>query len=394
MNNKNTQNKPEGREQLFIDMYKKQAKIAWHINEKASAIRQQGWNRCYALALMVDELEPCKTKVKELSYSSEKPLRRFRENSINVAYACSDSFAPFCGVSVFSLISGSDPQKNYDILIMHSGNLSEINKKHLCALADGRRNISIRIIDCSATQIATDGKLRGYFSSEVYFRCLLMTGFFSEYDRFVYLDSDTVINCDIASLYHRNMNGKPISAANDVCMEYLSNSGNNLVLNGTCISYSYYLKNMLELSNPSRYFNTGVMQMDVQHLRKTDCFDKMLKMIQSGAYYCFEQCVFNAVFKDNINYLPLVWNVQNVEGIYGNSREFVSEKTLSYIKWCIPRYKVMHFVGPDKPWYKPDDKDSAVFVAYASQTAWFRPMIYAALTDKAEEFLQKYSNKK
>ena len=50
----------------------------------------------------------------------------------------------------------------------------------------------------------------------------------------------------------------------------------------------------------------------------------------------------------------------------------------------------MHYIGPDKPWYKPDAESSRVFTAYAYGTVWFRTIIYASLADRAEEFLQHY----
>lgn len=393
MSSKDTLYNITEKEQLFIDRYKKQAKLAWYTSESESASIHQAWKKCYTLALMLSPLPECKVSIKEISYSPDRRIKRFANDSINIAYACSDEFAPFCGISVFSLIANSDSNKNYDIIIMHAGSLSQINKKHLCALAEGKQNISIRFIDCLETQLANQGSLRSYFASEVYFRCLLLTDFFDDYDRFVYIDSDTVINTDISALFEHNMSGKPISAVKDLCMEYLVNSGSNLVLKGTVLSYNYYLKNLLKLDCPSQYFNSGVMLMDIKQLRSMQCYEEICKMIHSGSYYCFDQCVFNYVFKGKVDYLSHIWNVQNITNVYGNYDQYVSEETLSHLLWCIPRYKIMHFIGPRKPWYKPDHKSSDIFIAYASQTVWFRPIIYAALADKAEDYLQAYKNK-
>lgn len=380
-------------EQIFLDLYKKQSKLTWYTSEKASAAKYQSWNRCYSLALMIAPLPECKKEVAELPYSQDKCLERFTDDSINIAYACSDQFAPFCGVSVYSLISNASNDKNYDILIMHSASLSEINKKHLCALADGKPNISIRIIDCSRSQLTNEGLVRSYYSSEVYYRCLLLTDFFSNYDRFLYLDSDTVVNADVSELFKRNMSGKPIAAATDQCMEYLVNSESNLVINGTVLSYRYYIKNFLKIDNPLQYFNSGVMLLDIKKLRQQNSYRDISMMVRSGKYYCFEQCVFNYLFHNHVDHLPLIWNVQNVTNVYSNYRDYISEKTISHLKWCIPRYKIMHYIGSEKPWFRPDDKNSVAFTTYASGTPWFKTLIYASLTDKAEEFLLNCKSK-
>lgn len=383
-------NMETNKEQLYMELYKKHSKLAWYASERASATLHKAWEKCYALALMAAPLPECEANINELFYACDKRIKRIFPESVNIAYACSEQFAPFCGVSVFSLIANSDKCKNYDILIMHAGNLSELNKKHLCALAAGKPNISIRIINCAQAYIVKECRLRSYFSAEVYFRCLLMTDFFAEYDRFVYLDSDTIINTDISALYNRNISGKSIAAVSDLCMQYLVNSGANLVLNGTLLSYKYYISRFLSLDNSSQYFNSGVMLMDTGKIRTDGLCSEVFAMLQSGDYYCFEQCVLNKVFKNSVERISQIWNVQDITNVYGNCNDHISENTLSHLKWCIPRYKIMHYIGPDKPWYKPDAESSRVFTAYAYGTVWFRTIIYASLADRAEEFLQHY----
>lgn len=378
------------KEQLFIDLYKKQSKLTWYASEKASVIMHKAWEKCYALALMIAPLPECEANINELFYARDKRIKRIFPESVNIAYACSEQFAPFCGISIYSLIANSDKSVNYDIIIMHAGNVSELNKKHLCALAEGKPNISIRIIDCARAHITHEGQLRSYFSPEVYFRCLLMTEYFADYDRFLYFDADTIINTDISVLYNRNIAGNSIAAVSDMCMEYLVNSKANLVLNGTLLSYKYYISHFLNLDNASQYFNSGVMLMDINRIRTDGSYADIFTMIQSRKYYCFEQCVLNKVFKNKVKYISPIWNVQDVTNVYGNYKDYILENQLSHLKWCIPRCKIMHYIGSDKPWYKPDAESSQMFTAYASETAWFRTIIYASLADRAEEFLQHY----
>jgi len=182
-----------------------------------------------------------------------------------------------------------------------------------------------------------------------------------------------------------------------VCFEcriniFFVNSNSNLVLNGTSLTYRYYLENMLKLKGTDAYFNTGVLVMDLKKLRELDCFKTIADMIAGKQYYCFEQCIFNTLFKDKVHYLSMYWNVQNGYNVYGNFADFAGEKTKGSLKWSIPRYKIMHYVGLKKPWKYPDEPFAAPFLKYASKTPWFKNLIYAALADKAPEFLKKYGN--
>ena len=72
------------------------------------------------------------------------------------------------------------------------------------------------------------------------------------------------------------------------------------MLNGTLLSYKYYISRFLSLDNSSQYFNSGVMLMDTGKIRTDGLCSEVFAMLQSGDYYCFEQCVLNKVFKNRL----------------------------------------------------------------------------------------------
>ncbi len=366
--------------------------MAWYANETNSKLKHEAWERCYKLACMY-RLPKENTEIKSVEYFYSKNLRfpkKFDE-SIDVAYTCSDSFAPICGISVASLIENSNDNQKYDIIVLHCGGISELNKNLISSLAIGRSNISIRFVNCSNEHIG-DVSLRGYHTKESYLRSILLTDYFSLFDKILYLDSDTIINSDVDALYSINLGSNVLAAAKDVFMEYLVNANRSVMVNGTLLSYRYYLKEILKLKNNFDYFNSGVLVMNLKELRNLNCFNRVCEMLSENVYNCFEQCVFNKLFQGRVHFIPLIWNLQDGYEVLGQYEKFASENTKKYLKWSIPRYKIKHYLGGSKkPWYYPTHEFAAPFIKYASKTPWFEALIYAALANEAPEFIEKYN---
>ena len=91
-----------------------------------------------------------------------------------------------------------------------------------------------------------------------------------------------------------------------------------------------YLKQVLNI-DPKKYFNAGVLLLNLEEQRKNNVCDKIMFFLQDKSPLEFQdQDAINAVFKDKIYELPAQWNVL---------------KGYTKIK-----SKIYHFNGIDKPW--------------------------------------------
>ena len=127
-------------------------------------------------------------------------LPAYQHNNIAIFCSTDDNYAAYCGVMLSSIIAHASPQNNYDIIVLEQ-TLSRDNRLRLSQLTYGHPNISIRFYNVSHLMKGREGlHLCAHFTIETYFR-LMCTTVFSQYEKLVYLDIDTIVMHDIADLF-------------------------------------------------------------------------------------------------------------------------------------------------------------------------------------------------
>jgi lipopolysaccharide biosynthesis glycosyltransferase len=146
--------------------------------------------------------------------------------------------------------------------------------------------------------------------------------------RLLYLDSDIVVINSLRPLFETNLAGSIVAAVPDAISPSLDLS---------------FRSDVLKLSNPRHYFNSGVLLIDAEAWRKEDLTEKAFSFVDSlppGTRLFFpDQDVLNAVLADSWLPLDRKWNffIQIDEGPL-NLQRYRSEAT------------VVHFASGEKPW--------------------------------------------
>ena len=132
---------------------------------------------------------------------------------IPVFFAIDDRYIPFLGVALKSLVDNTSKDNKYAIKILYT-NVTEKNKLRIKKYE--KENISIEFVDLNKQLEEIKGKLytRNYFSNTTYYR-LFIPELYSEYDKAVYIDSDTICLADIADLYNVDMEDNLIAGVSD-----------------------------------------------------------------------------------------------------------------------------------------------------------------------------------
>ena len=125
----------------------------------------------------------------------------------------SDEYAPFAAVLVRSVIANISADKNYDIVIL-SDDMLQRNRLRIEAMADGLDNVSVRVMDISDIIKDFHFYTWAHFTPNTYYR-LLAPDLFKAYKKVLYLDSDIVVNHDVAELYATDLDGYMMAAAYD-----------------------------------------------------------------------------------------------------------------------------------------------------------------------------------
>ncbi len=268
-------------------------------------------------------------------------LKRNKSKSIPIFFAIDDNYIPFLAVTLKSLIAHASPKKMYFINILYT-HISEENKEKIKKYE--KENVCIDFIDLSESITEIEEKLytRDYYSRTTYFR-LFIPELFPQLDKALYLDSDLVIMADVALLYDIDLKNNLIGAVPDDSVQVVK-------------SFQDYVEKVVGVSSYKKYFNAGVLSMNLKALREIKFLDKFLYLLDSVRYkVAQDQDYLNRLCKGRVKLLDNTWNRMPIGGD------------------TIPRedLKIIHYNLSYKPWHFEGILYREYFWEYAKQTEFY-----------------------
>ncbi|VED48549.1 General stress protein A [Raoultella terrigena] len=128
-----------------------------------------------------------------------------------------NNYAVSGGALINSIVRHADKNKNYDIVVLEN-KVSNLNQKRLRHLVAGKSNISLRFFDVNVFTEISAVHTRAHFSASTYAR-LFIPQLFRSYDKVVFIDSDTVVKADLATLMDVDIGTNLVAAVKDIVME-------------------------------------------------------------------------------------------------------------------------------------------------------------------------------
>ena len=188
-----------------------------------------------------------------------------KSNIIPIFFASDRNYLPYLAVAVRSLIDTAKSDNEYKIYVL-TNDIKENDFIHLKAMET--KNITIDRVDVNEKIESIKDKvlLRDYYSVSIYFR-LFIPSLFPQYDKAIYLDSDIVLNKDIADMFNVDLGDNYVAAILDEII--WSSEG-----------FTYYARNALDITE-EEYFNSGVLVMNLEKFRKNDIENHVYKSIKN-----------------------------------------------------------------------------------------------------------------
>lgn len=261
------------------------------------------------------------------------------KNIVPVFMAVDDGYIPFLGVALKSVIENSSKENKYEIKILYT-KVSEENKNRIKAYET--ENVSIEFVDLSSKLHEIEDKLytRNYFSNTTYFR-LFIPELYPEYDKAVYIDSDTVTLADIADLYNTDMGDNLIAGIPDGVVQAIP-------------VFQEYVEKVVGVIDYNNYFNAGIIVMNLKALREYKFQEKFLYMLEKIKFeVAQDQDYMNRLCKGRVKLLGFEWNRMPAMG--------KREGTINLV----------HYNLGCKPWYFDDVLYQEYFWKYAKETEFY-----------------------
>ncbi|MCD8019877.1 MAG: glycosyltransferase family 8 protein [Clostridiales bacterium] len=296
------------------------------------------------------------------------------KTEIPIFFTIDDSYAPYLGVALQSLVSNASDQYIYHIYIIYDS-LSEENKGKLFSVVKGclekndhtgvsnsgenRKKVDVRFVKMADTlQGIADRKenrLRcDYFTLTIYFR-LFLADMFPRYDKGIYLDSDIVVPGDISKMYQVDLEDNIIGACRDHSIEDIP-------------ELIRYMEGAIGVDR-TEYINSGILLLNMKKMREVDLSGHFLRLLHTYHFDCIapDQDYLNAMCNGQICYLNRTWDVMP-----NPNQEPAKNPGL------------IHYNLFDKPWCYDDIQYEEYFWKYAQETVYF---------DELVKFKQNYSEK-
>jgi lipopolysaccharide biosynthesis glycosyltransferase len=275
---------------------------------------------------------------------------------IHIACAADENYAPHCAAMLHSVLSLHAPEQ-VTIHFLHGPRLDREVLRRLTVLVEGMRS-HLDLIEIADEAVAGLQK-RGQVAGVMWYRVFLPERL-PDLDRILYLDADTLVVDSLQPLWETNLS--------DVYAAAVSNDLTPRLRHRPL---------QLGLREPADYFNSGVLLMNLDKLRRDAIGGKVLTYARSNRRLMWQdQDPLNVVFDGRWRKLHPRWNCQSSLYYYDHGVRLFGSKAVDEAR---EHPAIVHFEGPDalKPWhYLSKHPYRAQYLAHRVQTPWgeFTPM--------------------
>ena len=257
---------------------------------------------------------------------------------IPIFFATDDAFAKFTVVALHSMIQNASRDYHYNVHVLNNGISREMQEATL-ALANENFTITFDDVKEQLESIADRLPIRDYYSKTTYFR-LFIAEMFPEYDKAIYIDSDTIVQGDISELYNTDLKDAYVGACHEQAMVQED-------------VYGTYVEKVIGISRHN-FFNAGLLLINCEQFRLRAVLDRFIELLHVYNFVVTQdEDYLNLICKDHVYWLDQRWNTE----MFGE------------IPYSANEAKIIHYIMVSKPWHYHDCRWGDLFWRYARETS-------------------------
>ena len=257
-------------------------------------------------------------------------------------------------VTFKSILDNASKDFSYKFYVLTT-NLSSNYEKRIKEFESEDVKVEFIFLKDTIEKIKAKFHLRDYYSIETYYR-FFIANMFPQYDKVLYCDCDVIVLGDIAELYNHNIDKYLVGACPEEVMTEVKIFGD-------------YVEQALDV-DCEKYFNAGVMLMNLKAFREENIEEKFFDMLQKYTFRVTQdEDYLNVLCKGKVKLFHLGWN----KTAFKNDK--FDDKDLRLI-----HYKI-HW----KPWHYDGVLYENHFWDYAKQTSFYEEILNKKLSYSDEE---------
>ncbi len=245
-----------------------------------------------------------------------------KKQIIPVFFTIDEGYAPYLSIAVASLIENASKDSEYHIHIIYENitletmeKLKKLETEYAKIILEEMKTGLESITNRKENLLRTD-----FFTLTIYYR-IFIPFMFPEYDKAIYIDSDTCIPGDISKLYNIPLKDNLFAGCIDIsckdnpvlCNYFKMNSGVSI----------------------DEYINSGVLLMNMKELRRIN-FEKHFLYLLNKYHFdtvCPDQDYINAMAYKKILHLSNEWNAMPTNGAYKIENPSIIHYNLFFKPW-------------------------------------------------------------
>ncbi len=273
---------------------------------------------------------------------------------IPIFWACDNNFVKYTVVSLKSVMENASKENRYRAYILHVDIEEEMQNK---VKAMSRENFDICFVDVRTYLESISDRLpiRDYYSKTTYYR-MFIAEMFPEYDKAIYVDSDTVVLEDMAQLYQKELENDYVGAAHEQVMVQTD-------------VYGEYAEKVLGIDR-NQYFNAGLLLINCKAFRENKILEQFVALLDEYTFVVTQdEDYLNLLCKDKVMWLEQQWNTE----VFGD------------IPYAENTFKLLHYIMVSKPWHYEDCRFGEYFWKYAKETFVYEEILQVLQNYTEEE---------
>ena len=296
-------------------------------------------------------------------------------NNIAIAVRISDYYAPYFGVFLQSIIDNADSKNNYDIIVLEH-TVTKENKDIISKMIQNKDNISVRYFNPEydlnniSLHVATN-----VYAREAYYT-IFSPWFLQNYNKLLVIDSDLILQGDIAEIYNQDISGYLAGACKDIVFMG--------ILNVNEVGFYDYANKDLKLKNIYNYVNTGVILLNAEKIRTEFKLDYVIDKSEKSKYRIQEQDLLNVLFDEKIVFINSKYNYY-VEVNYWvhNMIQYAPKKYFDIYNQIGNNPFVIHYANHPKPWSNPHIPYAYKWWEIARKTPFYEMILYRMIQEQS-----------
>lgn len=264
------------------------------------------------------------------------------KRKLNLLLSSDDNYARHMGAVILTTLQHN--KKDFDEIHFYivNNNISEHNRQNLDTIVTEFPCAHLHYIDFSIWASQLKLNMSWQISLSSYARLFVGEMLSEDVHRIIYLDCDMIVCQSLIPMWHTDMGEIAIGAVQDQV--------NNNV------------KGAVGLKPTDRYFNAGMLLINLDEWRKQKFGEKCLKFINdhNGQVLHHDQGVLNGVLRNNWYRLPLSFNTMTIHYIFNQKQilGYFKDNSDFYQQHDIDKAKehpaILHFTPSftSRPWVK------------------------------------------